>query len=599
MNPFGGTLTQRPGSGMMRPGSGIRQTSYGGQGGVQAGQGASLMTEVEVTARPAVIREGMKGASVASRAGVGTSAGFGPGRQVVDRSFFIGQLRPKIAELTAEIERLRQQESQINSNSNVLSQLQAKHRSLTDEIHAMKATMADVNFAVEKAASNDAETINAQAQQLRQANAEQRKNVDKLFLSAKEMDTQTRTNAAALDQELRQLEQRIINEGQDYNLYKATRDEAFSISDAVLQQYHEVRTLAARQELLMNSVSQDPDKKRAASFLLEILKKRQQRDEMAKECSLSVDEEKQMLIKQAKTTRDDIEVLERQVNEARDGVQEAKNRLAAANDDLKEYSGDNARLFQELQEKDRDMQDFMDTFPEKERDEIAKIQAVEKSIVAVLERISRAHVVKQSMPQDSSPQMLQQLSSELGERKNMLENATLTHKRLEKELTDRKEELAKVAHLDEKINAELQEHAQKMAEQRQEMIKYSDIDGLRGDVDSKRRGLTSRKQYLLKLRDASKHQVSVLTQQLESKKNRLNTDDTHTALASMEQKMRLIWQSAYTLEDFVRMKEKETHYQNVKADCMRITDEINALLKDPKRFEQQGNAAGVMFLGVK
>lgn len=596
MSNFGSTLSQRPGSGM-RPASGMRGTSYGLQG-VQAGQGTSLMTDVEVTARPAVIREGMKGASVASRQGVGTSAGFGPGRQVVDRSYYLGLLRPKVAELTAEIERLKQQEDQINRNGNVLSQLQAKNRSLTEEIQSLKGTMADVNFAVEKAASTDAETINQQAQALRQSNAELRKQVDKLFLSVKEMDTQTRNNSQALEAELRQLEQRIMQEGQDFGAYKAARDDAFAMSDAVLQQYHEVRTLSARQELLTNGLSQDPDKKRAASFLLEILKKRQQRDEMSKECSLSVDEEKQMLIKQAKTTRDDIEILERQVNEARDTVQESKNRLAAANDDMKEYSGDNARLYQELQEKDRDMQEFIDTFPEKEREEISKIQTVEKNIVALLERMSRAHLVKQSMPQESTPTMLQHLSAELGEKKTELENAQFTHKRLEKELMDRKEELAKVAHLDEKISSELQEHAQKMTEQRSEIQKYSDIDALRQEIDAKRRSLTAQKGYLLKLRDASKHQVTSLNATLETRKSKLNENEIHTSLTSQEAKLRLIWQSAFSLDDFVRMKEKETQYMGVKADCMRITDECNALLKDPKRFEQAGNG-GVMFLGVK
>lgn len=603
MNPFNSTLSQRPPSGVsgQRPPSSLR-TSYGGGTGVTAGQGASLSTEVEVSARPAALREGMRGATIASRAGVpGTSAGFGPGRQVVDRSYYLGLLRPKVAELTAEIERLKQQEEQINRNSNVLVQLQAKHRTLTDEIQATKSSMADVNFAVEKAATNDSESVSNESQALRNNNADLRRQVDKLFLSVKETENQMKSNAAQLNQELGQLEQRIVQEGQDYMQYKAARDEAFAVSDAVLQKYHEVRTLSARQELLMNSLAQDPDKKRAASFLLDILKKRQQRDEMAKECSLSVDEEKQFLIKQAKTTRDDIEVLERQVNEARDSVQEAKNRLAAANDDLKEYSGDNARLFQELQEKDRDMQEFMESFPDREREELNKIQKVEQNIIAVLERISRAQVLKSQMPQDSGPQMLQQLSDELGDRQRMLEDATVTHRRLEKELTDRKEELAKVAHLDEKITAELQEHHQKMTEQRQEIGKYSDIDGLRAEVDSKRKHLVSRKAYLLKLRDASKNQLGTLTQQLDSKKNKLNSDDKHTLLSGQEQKLRVVLQGSFALEDYVRMKEKETHYQNVKADCMRITDEINALLKDPKRYDQSNGGAngGVMFVGLK
>jgi intraflagellar transport protein 74 len=577
----------RPPSGFNRPGS--RNTSYGGnQAGPQAAQGTSVNTNVEVTARPAVMREGMKGMNVASRAGVpGTSAGFGPGRQVIDRSYHIGILRPKIAELTAEIERLKHQEEQINKNSAMLGQLQQRHRALAEEIQTQKGIMADVNFAVEKANVQDAESLQAQALQMRQANAESRRQVDKLFLGVKEVDAQTRANTQALEQELRVLEQRIIQEGQDFNTYKATRDEAFSVSDAVLQQMHELRSLAARQELLMQSLAQDPDKKRGSSFLLDIIKKRRERDEMTKECSLSVDQEKQQLIKQAKSTRDDIEVLERQVNEARDTLLESKNQLQSVNADLREYSSDNSSAFQELQEKDREMQEFMETFPVKEKEELAKIQQVEQQITEVLERISRAHLLKQQMPQDNTPKMLEQLSAELGEKETQLRNATVTHQRLEKELAERKEELAKVAHLDEKITAELQQHAQKMAEQKQDIIRYSDIDALRQEIDSRRKSLSGRKQYLLRQRDCSKLQIHLLTNQFEGKKQKLNADDVHTALAAQEQKLRLIWQSAFALEDFVRMKEKETQYMTVKADCMRMTDECNNILRDPKRFDQQ------------
>jgi intraflagellar transport protein 74 len=400
---------------------------------------------------------------------------------------------------------------------------------------------------------------------------------------------------AQLDQDLHQLESRLMQEGQDINLYKATREEAFRVSDAVLQQYHEVRSLSARQELLMNSIAQDADKKRAASFLLEILKKRQIRDEMQKECSISVDEEKQLLIKQAKSTREDIEILERQLNDMRDTVQESKNRLNATNEDLKEYSGDNARVYQELQEKDREMQEFIDTFPEKEREELKKIEEAEKQIVQILERVSRTELLKKQMPKETSaPGMLQALAGELSDKMAHLENAKVTHQRLEKELTERKEELNKIANLDEKIQQELQAHAQKMAEQRQDMVRYTDIERLRQEIDARRKRLLAQKAYLLKLRDTSKHQVYALNAGLESMKQQLNQNPKHVAIAAQEQKLRLIMQSNFSVEDFVRIKEKETQYLTTKAECLRITDEINGLLKDPKRTQQP-----VMIVGAK
>ncbi|KAK9496370.1 hypothetical protein O3M35_013321 [Rhynocoris fuscipes] len=98
---FGGTLNPmgtlsgglRPGTNMMmRPGSQMRPGSTRMQA---VGVGGSLQQPIAVTAAAPIAREGMR---AASRSGLGTSAG--PGRQVGDRSYYIGLLRPKNTELT-------------------------------------------------------------------------------------------------------------------------------------------------------------------------------------------------------------------------------------------------------------------------------------------------------------------------------------------------------------------------------------------------------------------------------------------------------------------------------------------------------------------
>lgn len=96
-NPgFGGTINpmgtlsggMRPGTNMMmRPGSQMRPGSTRMQA---VGIGGSLQQPVAVTAAAPIAREGMR---ASSRSGLGTSAG--PGRQVGDRSYYIGLLRPK------------------------------------------------------------------------------------------------------------------------------------------------------------------------------------------------------------------------------------------------------------------------------------------------------------------------------------------------------------------------------------------------------------------------------------------------------------------------------------------------------------------------
>jgi len=567
----------RPQSGV-RPNSGLR-SSYGG---AQVGaQGTSIGRNIEVTARPTVMREGMKG--MTSNAVPGTS--YGPTRTIIDASYYIGLLRPRVAQLTAEIERLRGEEDQIVRGEATLGQLQQKHKSLQQEITGLKATMSDINFALERAGSQDADTINASAVALRQENSERRKTVDKTFLKVKETDSQTRTVTTQLTQEINNLEERLRSSNQDVELFRETRTECYSTGDLLLRQGFEIRSLVARRDLLMDSISKDSDKSQAAHTLLDILKKRHMRDEMAKECSVSLEDERNSLIQQAKTASSDIDVLNRQVQEAKDTVQETNSRIGATEEELKEFNGDNAIKFQELQQKDREMQEFIETFSNKEAEELRKVHEAETAIVQLLERMSRAQQLKAQMPQESSPHMLEQLSAELSEKENQYNNAKITHQRLEQEVNDRKAELQKVATLDEKITNELSSISEKMQERKQEIIRFVDIDGLRTEIDTRKKQLVARKGFLLKQRDSSKQRVNDITTEFEAKQKALATSDEHSALTAQEQKLRLIRQSAFSLEEFVRIKEKDSQYESTKAVCLRITDECNNILKDPKRYE--------------
>lgn len=69
----------------------------------------------------------------------------------------------------------------------------------------------------------------------------------------------------------------MLKENQDFLAYKEARDETFAIADAVLDRQHELRTLAAHQELIVHNLTNDPDKKRAVTLMRNILRKRREK----------------------------------------------------------------------------------------------------------------------------------------------------------------------------------------------------------------------------------------------------------------------------------------------------------------------------------
>lgn len=585
---IGGTnTTLRPGT-TMRPGS---QARPGTTNRTQAaGVGGSLQQPVAVSAEAPVSREGMR---AASRSGVGTSAG--PGRQVGDRSYYIGLIRPKIAELSSEIERLREQEQLIGKNSTLLAQLQEKAKTLQDDIAKLKDTLADVNVAVENSSSRDSAAVKEEYTQLDKQNAIRRKKADDLFLAVKDTEAKTKATSQSLEEEIRQLEVRILNENQDFNSYKAARDQSFAVADEVLARQHDLRTLHAKQELLMATLAGDPDKKKAAETLRAILRKRRSCAALQSQCALSVKEEQEKLINQLKTTRGDIEVLERQVNETRDTLQESRARQSALEEEVKNFSGDNVQAFQELQEKDKEMQAFIDDYPDKERAELDKITETQKHISDLLNRISQALEMQRQMPSENTPGMLHELNAQADAKRDQIQNDVKTHQRLEKELLERKAELDKVAHLDSKIREELKSHNEKMEEQKTEMERFSDLDGLRAEVEDTRKTLNAQLAYFTRVRDGSKQQLNALTAQYEARKKSLQNDEVFTTMTTQEQRIRMLWQSTFSLEDFVRLREKDTQYLSIKADCMRIVDEANLLLQSPAHIS--GSTGSSVFPG--
>eukprot|EP01084_Bolivina_argentea_P200975 343579_1 len=197
---------------------------------------------------------------------------------------------------------------------------------------------------------------------------------------------------------------------------------------------------------------------------------------MAKECAISVEEERDNLLNQAKTAKHDIDVLERQIAEAKDMLQDSRNKMNQVTDDLQEYSGDNAQRYQDLQQKDRELQQYVDTLPEKEKEEVEKVKEVETSIAVVLEHISKKQAIAAAMPAAHASTALSQMNQDIGSAEQHLENAQATQQRLVKELDERKDELKKVEFLDGKISSELQSTEQRMKEQQEDIKRYDDLD---------------------------------------------------------------------------------------------------------------------------
>jgi intraflagellar transport protein 74 len=567
----------------MVPGTGTLRSSYGT--GFNAGMGASIATNVEVHARPAV-REGMKGMNVAGGPGKPGTGAMGPDRRVKDRSYYLGILRSKIGELTAELERLRSQEDSLNKNQAVTQQLQQSLKKVQEEIGRMKTTLSDLNFTLEKHGNGgfDHEAAIEESSQYRAQNEAQKKENDKIFVKAKEEEKQCRTLEGQLQHQMAVLDQRLSVDPEKAEAYRRLRDENFAVTDAISSARHEIAVLTERHDTLLKELKKDVDKHRAFEVQKEILRKRRLKEALEKECSVSLEDEGKSLLMLVRSTTGEIEAIGRQTEETREEIEKRQETLAKIDAELNEYQGENVKRYAELQEKDREMQEFIDTFASQERTESENVKQNEARVVALLEQISLNMKYQEDlMKETNATTRLQALRDALDVKGKEADNSMSTYERLIQELESRKSELEKVASLDEKLSVELAAMTQRIEEQQSEIVRFSDIDTLRRDIEANKKQLLERKAYLQKRRDAVRQHVTGLNAMHDARKEELASSDIHDALVKQEQRMRVVLQSTFQLEDFVRAKERETAYLPLKAEALRAVEELNNHLRDQKR----------------
>jgi hypothetical protein len=164
LGPIGGTMgppgtAMRPPTGMRQPmGTAALRMGTAMRPGSRAGLGP-LNTNIQVAERP-VTQQGMMGMKPVSQ---------GPGRQIQDRSYYMGELRKRCDELTAEIRKMNGEAEQYNKDNEQYTKYEKKYNALIGEVRKLQGDLADLNLIADKSRNNtDPQDIDNAYQHLRQ-----------------------------------------------------------------------------------------------------------------------------------------------------------------------------------------------------------------------------------------------------------------------------------------------------------------------------------------------------------------------------------------------------------------------------------------------
>ena len=545
-----GTASQRPGS-------------RGGLG--------PLNTNIQVAERP-VTQQGMMGMKVGAQ---------GPGRQIADKSYYMGELRKKCDEITAEITKMNTEAEQFNKDTQLYAQMERKYETLIKEVRKLQGDLADYNLIVDKSRTNtEPQDIANAYQNLKQRNDEERRKVDDIFTQRQEKEAEIQKLEQQTLAKLSQAEEKLKTLSvEDRRRYAELQDELSRLQADVAQgqqQYDlECRKLAkCEQDLKL-----EPRKQRYQVLEEQRQQLAERRRALEVESSkpvLSEEKQREQLVAQVKEDNKQLQITERSIAEVDTRIRLAQQELDSLEQGRGSDSQDEVTKYHKLQEKDQEMTAFIAAFPASLQAEQTAVKETEERILAALAQLTKELQRQKQLP---SRESFKELQAEVDYKQRGLENSQTTAERLQQEQEMRDLELQKINNLDQKITVELESLGTRATEYREALKTYNNVGQLKQQAEDVRTRMQQRKQKLDSRRKALKQQVQALTAVYEKEKQALSASESAGTLEALEQKLRHYEQNIFHLREFIVSKEAETDYTGVYEEVSTQVASINTLLQ--------------------
>jgi len=598
MGPMGGGPVQagfRPTTGMsgIGPmGGGPVGAPPGSRGGIGTRQGLGTMSRTRqgTAAQQPVIGVGaLTDVKVADRPmttqGLGMKTGsIGPKRQVYDKTYYMHELRKRCANLGEEVNKINKEINDVAQENELYQSLEKRYESLVKTVRSLEGDLADHNLATDKLRTDtQPEEVHHMYLIMKQQNEQQRSDVDQIFLEKRSHEEEIHKMHAEISAITRAAEERLNELHPDQrHEYEDLREENNALGRELGEAREELEQVSSRLNALEGHLRNDVLRARSQE-LLNIRKEASERlatlEQELRQCSMSVPEQRELLLSKVKTDNAEIVAAEKRNGDLKLEKERLRAQIKEVISDAQERrdEGGDQQKYEILFAKDQEMSQFIASFDDHKAEEEAKMREKQDNIVRLMENISTALSLQQVTPEGH----LRDMEDELEFKSKQLQNSEVTQHRLEAELNKRQGELEKIESLDVKISQELQQVEAKMQQYVQDIEgKYDRISEMQGEGELKSQQLIQRKMFLEGRLSTFKQQVGFLRLRHEARKDQLGEDAAAAAIESQEQKIRQFGQTLFTLRSFIKQKSSESDYYPEMNNCLMAATEVNKILQE-------------------
>lgn len=554
-------------------GPGTRMGTRQGTAAQQQVLGVGALSDVKVSDRPV------------TQQGLGLKTGsVGPKRQVYDKTYYMLQLRQRISALQEEVTKINKDINDIQQDGELYQSLEKRYETLVKTVRSLEGDLADHNLAMDKLRTDtQPEEVHHMYMIMKQQNEQQRNDVDQIFLEKRSHEEEIARMTAESEKITRAAEERLNELHPDQRReYEDLREENATLGRDLAEGREELEAISSRLNSMESNMRGDPLRARAQS-LQAIYKEARERleglEEEVRQCSMSVPEQRELLLAKVKTDNTEIVAAEKQNSELKLEKERLRAQIKEVQNDAQERKdeGGDQQKYEILFAKDQEMSQFIAGFDAHKAEEEQKMTEKQESIVRLLQNIATAVGLQGISPEGH----LRDMEDELEFKSKQLQNSETTQNRLEAELAKRQGELEKIESLDVKITQELQQVEQKMQQYEQDIEqKYDRVGEMQGEGAAQVRKLDERKQFLEGRLSTLKQQVGFLRLRNESRRQQLADDEAARAIEAQEQKIRQFGQTLFTLQSFIKQKSSESDFNVELGTCMQAAFDINKILQE-------------------
>ncbi|XP_066929512.1 intraflagellar transport protein 74 homolog [Clytia hemisphaerica] len=558
--PLGTAMGRPPATGMNLPTT-ARPGTRGGMG-----PGGALNSMVQISDRP-VTRQGLGGIK---------TQGQGPQRQVMDKSYFLGILRQKMAELNNEIGKLTKEINQFNQENASYLSYEKRAENLAAEIKSLQGELADYNAIVDKLNTNAGfEDLKEDCEWLKSQNDKEAKTIDKLFAQKQDKETILKQLEIELQQERSKTQSVVADMTPDLQKkYSQLMKHSMQLQQELETKQQNLDNLNQKVDDLEEEVSQSPVKQEAVSLYEKISELEEKRASLIEEMKKkeSPTEERERLLRQVKEDNQEIARMEKRANEIREKTEKLQDEIGNLDMDLEEHHGERTAKYKELRKREADMQEFLDSFDTTKAAAEDKRSTLETSIVQTLEKISRATVQTKHMP---STKEFKQMQADLNFKETEMNKSKETSTGLDSEHARLQNDLEKVEQLETKITEELNSLKDRISKMTEELETFTDLSALKKNAEEKKNYLLDENKGLQEAKVRLKSDVEKKSNEYNTTKKKLEENETYSQLGNLERKWQHIEQNNFAMKEFIAQKSAESNFSGLKENVGGMVHQIN------------------------